>query len=280
MSMSSEADLRLLIARRIVDGLAVRTPLRATLLAGSVAAGIADEHSDIDLLHYYAALPEREGFDGVLRDLGGEPIGDISEPRREGFASRYRFDGIEVQTGGNLIASLEERLERIAAGDVDWITAKVAMGLIDGIPLFGDDLIREWQSRARYPESLRLREIESNLGWFPIWAIDDHLGARDAELFRRQMLLDGAFRVVAILSAVNRLYFTTFQFKRAGAHFDAMKVKPDHLAERIDKVANAAPSGAAEELRQLVEETQAIVKSEMTAVEVDRPWRPDLRTAG
>ena len=278
MSMNSETEQRLLIARRIVDGLAVRTPLRATLLAGSVAAGIADEHSDIDLLHYYTELPDREGFDGALRDLGGEPIGDISEPRREGFAGRYRFDGIEVQTGGNLIASLDERLERIAAGDVDWITAKVAMGLIDGIPLFGDDLIREWQSRARYPESLRRREVEANLGWFPIWAIDGHLAARDAGLFRRQMLLDGAFRVVAILSAVNRLYFTTFQFKRAGAHFDAMKVKPDHLTERIDKVANAEPSAAAEELRQLVEETKAIVKAEIPEVETDRPWRPDLRT--
>ena len=280
MSMNSETEQRLLIARRIVEGLAARTALRATLLAGSVAAGIADEHSDIDLLHYYAALPDREVFDGVLRDLGGERIGDISEPRSEGFAGRYRFDGIEVQTGGNLIASLEERLERVAAGDVDWITAKVAMGLIDGTALFGDHLVREWQSRARYPESLRRREVEANLGWFPIWAIDGHLEARDAELFRRQMLLDGAFKVVAILSAVNRLYFTTFQFKRAGAHFDAMKVKPEHLAERIDKVANAAPSAAAEELRQLVEETKAIVKSEMPEVEADQAWRPDLRTAG
>lgn len=278
--MNSETEQRLLIARRIVDGLAIRTPLRATLLAGSVAVGVADEHSDIDLLHYYIELPDREEFDGVLRDLGGDRIGDISEPRREGFAGRYRFHGIEVQTGGNLIAALEERLERIAAGDVDWITTKVAMGLLEGIPLYGDDLIREWKSRARYPESLRRREVEANLGWFPIWAIDGHLAERDAELFRRQMLLDGAFRVVAILSAVNRLYFTTFQFKRASAHFDGMKVKPANLAARIDKVANAAPSAAAEELRQLVEETKAIVKSEMPEVEPDRPWRPDLRTAG
>lgn len=93
------------------------------------------------------------------------------------------------------------------------------------------------------------------------------------------MLLDGAFRVVAILSAVNRLYFTTFQFKRAAAHFDSMKIKPDHLAERLDNVANAAPSVAADELHQLVEETKAIVKAEMPEVETDRPWRPDLRTA-
>lgn len=251
-----------------------RTELRATLLTGSVAAGTADEHSDIDLLNYYADLPDRELFDGVLRDLGGERFGEITEPREEGFAGRYRFDGIEVQTGANLIAALENRLERVAAGDVDWIMAKVAMGLLEGIPLYGDEVIRGWQARARYPESLRLREVEANVGWFPIWDLDEHLAARDAELFRRQMLLDGAFRVVAVLSAVNRLYFTTFQFKRAGAHFDAMNVKPDRLTERLDRVANAAPSEAAAELKQLVEETRAIVRAEMPDLDPDSPWQP------
>lgn len=277
--MNPENERRFLIARRIVDGLHGRTALTATLLAGSVATGTADEHSDIDLLNYYAELPDRDAFDSVLRDLGAERIGDISEAQKEGFAGRYRFDGVEVQTGGNLIAALEERLERIASGDVDWITAKVAMGLLEGIPLYGDVQIRAWQARARYPESLRRREVEANLGWFPIWRVDDHLAARDAELFRRQMLLDGAFRVVGVLSAINRLYFTTFQFKRAGAQFAAMKVKPDCLGQRLDRVANAAPADAAEELRKLVEETKAIVKAELPDVDVDRPWRPDLRKA-
>lgn len=274
MPLSDESGRRLSIARRIVEGLVSRTELRATLLTGSVAAGTADEHSDIDLLNYYADLPDRELFDGVLRDLGGERFGEITEPREEGFAGRYRFDGIEVQTGANLIAALENRLERVAAGDVDWIMAKVAMGLLEGIPLYGDEVIRGWQARARYPESLRLREVEANVGWFPIWDLDEHLAARDAELFRRQMLLDGAFRVVAVLSAVNRLYFTTFQFKRAGAHFDAMNVKPDRLTERLDRVANAAPSEAAAELKQLVEETRAIVRAEMPDLDPDSPWQP------
>lgn len=279
MSVNPETERRRALARRIVEVLADRTDLRATLLAGSAATGTADEHSDIDLLNYYDALPDPEQFNRLLLTLGADRIGDITQPRHEGFAARYQLDGIEVQTGANLIASLEERLARIATGDVDWITAKVAMGLLEGIALHGDDLIRDWQGRARYPELLRRREVETNLGWFPVWAIDGQLAARDAELFRRQMLLDGAFRVVAILSAVNRLYFTNFQFKRASAHFDAMKIKPDHLAERLDKVANAAPSVAAEELQQLVEETKAIVKAEMPEVETDRPWRPDLRTA-
>ena len=258
----------------MVKGLAARTDLRATLLAGSVARGIADEHSDIDLLNFYDELPDRETFDSVLKDARGEIIGDIGAPTPEGFVARYRIEGIEVQTGGEVISALEKRLASIEAGDVDWISAKVAMGTLEGTALFGHELVNEWQQRAGYPESLRRREVEANLGWFPVWAIDQHLASRDAELFRRQMLLEGAFKVVAVLSAVNRLYFTTFQFKRAGSHFEEMKVKPERLAERLDRVADGAPSEAADELRKLVEETKAIVKREMPGVEVDAPWSP------
>jgi hypothetical protein len=88
------------------------------------------------------------------------------------------------------------------------------------------------------------------------------------------MLLEGAFKVVAVLSAVNRLYFTTFQFKRAGGHVEQMDIKPDRLAERLDRVANGPPSGAADELRKLVEETKAIVRRELPDVDVDTPWQP------
>jgi hypothetical protein len=262
------------IAERVVEGLAARTDLRAALLAGSVARGMADEHSDIDLLNYYDELPDQERFGQVMCDAGGERIGDLGHPRPEGFGVRYRFDGIEVQSGAQLISELDRRLGRIEAGDVDWITAKVAMGLMEGSPLHGVDLVREWRSRARYPEPLRSREVDANLGWFPIWALDQHLASRDAELFRRQMLLEGAFKVVAVLSAVNRLYFTTFQFKRAGVHVDRMTVKPDRLAERLDRVANAAPGEAADELRKLVDETKAIVRRELPEADVDPPWQP------
>ena len=256
--------------------LAARTPLRASLLAGSASAGISDEHSDIDLLNYYDMLPARQAFDEALRAVGATLKGDIGEPGPEGFVARYDFDGIEVQTGAGPVASLDQRLERIGRGDVDWVTAKVAMGLLEGMALYGEDSIRSWKERAAYPEALRRREVEANIGFFPIWRVDHQLAARDAELFRRQMLLDGAFRVLAVLSALNRLYFSTFQFKRAGAHFDAMAIKPERLADRVDTVANAAPSIAAEELGRLVEDTKAIVAKEMPGVDTDVPWQPPL----
>lgn len=227
-------------------------------------------------MNFYETLPEQADFDAALREVGAELKGQISPPGPEGFVARYDVEGIELQTGGELIAFIERRLDRIAAGDVDWIVAKAAMGLQEGIALYGTELIDTWKKRIEYPESLRLREVQRNLAFFPIWRIDEHLAVRDAELFRRQMLVEGAFRIVSVLSAVNRVYFSTFQFKRAGAHFEQLNVKPERLAERIDVVANGDPSVAAEELRRLVEETKSIVKTEMPGVEVDVSWQPPI----
>ena len=248
--------------------------MRATLIAGSVALGISDDHSDIDLLNFYDTLPDQPDFDAALREAGAEPKGQISPPDPDGFLGRYGIDGIELQTGAELVSSLERSLDRIAAGDVDWAVAKTAMGLREGIGLHGDDLVAGWKRRAAYPDALRRREVERNLGVFPIWRLDGHLAARDADLFRRQMLVEGAFRVVSVLSAVNGVFFSTFQFKRARAHFVQLDVKPERLAERIDLVANAVPSVAAEELRRLVEDTKAIVRQEMPGVETEVPWQP------
>jgi predicted nucleotidyltransferase len=273
-AVGRETERRRAIARSVVDHLAANTNLRASMLVGSAAVGSSDEHSDIDLLNYYEELPAPAKFAELIRGLGAEPAGDISKPTDEGFAGRFNLAGLEVQTGGQLIAATEARLKRIAASDVDWITAKVAMGLLEGLPLRGEPLLREWQDRAAYPEALRRREVEANLGLFPVWKLDAHLAARDAELFRRHMLLDGAFRVLAVLSAINRLYFTTFQFKRARAHIERMAVRPNQLAETLDLIANAPPSDAAEELRKLVEATKSIVHAEMPDVDIDRPWRP------
>ena len=244
------------------------------MLAGSAALGTCDEHSDIDLLNYYEEPPSPAAFDELMRGLGAEPMGEISPPKPEGFGGRFRLAGVEVQTGGELIGATVKRLERIAAGDVDWITAKVAAGILEGLPMHGETLVRELKARAAYPEALRRREVEANLGIFPIWALNDHLAARDAELFRRQMLLEGAFRVAAILSALNRLYFSTFQFKRARAHVERMTIRPEHLAESLDLIANGAPSAAAAELKRFFQETKVIVRAEMPDLDAERPWQP------
>ena len=278
-AMSSEftpaAEVRRGIARKVVMHLAGPTGPAASLLTGSAARGTSDEHSDIDLINYYDELPDPADFRDRLGKAGAALEGVISERRPEGFTDSYRIGGIQLQTGASTVADMDERIAKIRAGDVDWISAKVAAGLLEGMALGGERRIESWQSAVRvYSPILRRREIERNIGIFPVWALDEHLAARDAELFRRQVALDGAFRVVAVLSAVNELYFSTFQFKEMRAHIERMRIAPHNLADRLERVASGPLSAAAEELRTLVEETKAIVRRNAPDIDVDVPWRP------
>ena len=269
-----ETGRRLAVAQRIADRLGEDPRLRAAIVVGSVARGTSDERSDLDLLNYYAALPEPAAFDAVLASCGAEKQYDLGPPGPEGFVAGYRVDGIDVQTGGQLVSLLEKQLDGIAGGEVNWATAKIATGILEALPLRGEDLLRAWRDRITYPDDLRRREITANLGIFPIWSADLQLAQRDAQLFRRQMLIEGAFRVLAILSAVNRTYFSNFQFKSLRTHVDAMAVKPPDLAARLDLMAGGDPAAAALELRSLFDEVREIVRRELPDVEVDVPWLP------
>jgi predicted nucleotidyltransferase len=274
--VTDAAAKRRALARRVTDQLAAHTALKATLLTGSVAAGTCDDRSDIDLLNYYDELPARAEFDRLLGELGARLTRELSPPGAAEFVASYELDGIEAQTGAGLASTLEATLARIEGGEVDWATAKVAMGLQEGLAMHGADVVARWQARLAYPESLRRREIETNLGFFPIWRLREYLSTRDAALFERQMLLDGAFRVAAILSALNGLYFSSFQFKRMSDHAARMTRKPERLGERLAAVADAPAEAAGRELEALVGETTELVRAALPDIDVDRAWRPPV----
>lgn len=95
----------------------------------------------------------------------------------------------------------------------------------------------------------------------------EQIAARDARLFEVQSLLDGAFNVLGVLSGLNRIYFTNFQFKGIRQHVAAFEAAPSHLAERLESLFKLDPAAAAEELRHLVEETVSLVEERMPGVD-------------
>ncbi len=114
---------------------------------------------------------------------------------------------------------------------------------------------------------------------YPYWAAHEQIAARDARLFEMQSLLDSAFNVLAMLSGLNRIYFTTFQFKGIRQHVAAFETAPSRLAERLESLFKLDRAAAAEELRQLVEETVSLVEERMPGVDTSsmRHW---LRSGG
>ena len=88
-------------------------------------------------------------------------------------------------------------------------------GLLEGLPLYGDELIARWRARvAVYPDGLRRAAIEHHWRFFPLWFYDDAIALRDSELWRLDMLLEAAFNLLGVLAALNRVYYARFELKR------------------------------------------------------------------
>jgi len=126
--------------------------------------------------------------------------------------------------------------------------------------------------------------VERHLAFFPLWSLEERLAARDATLWRYEVLVEAAQHLLAILAGLNRLYFSTFQFKRAGAFIARMTIAPENLASRLEALFRADPRAAGEQLEALVRETLDRVEQHMPEVDLtsarrrlgwrQTPWQP------
>ncbi len=126
------------------------------------------------------------------------------------------------------------------------------------------------------------KRYEHHWRFFPLWYYQDALAGRDAELWRLELLLEGAFNLLGVLAALNRVYYARFELKRLRALTAKLRVAPPRLAERLEALFTLAPSDAADELGRLVAETRALVLRELPAANVPlrrhpgeriQPWR-------
>jgi hypothetical protein len=269
------------LARRVVAAALELGPLRAALLAGSGARGDADFFSDVDLLLYVDEAPPDDRLDRLCEAVGATNPVWIAAPRLVQFS----VDGVAVQVGYSTIAQIEEELETALVRLEEVIGSpnqKMLSGLVEGLPLHGDDVIAAWRERAAaYPEPLRVASIQHHWRFFPLWYYGEAMSRRDSELWRLDMLLEGAFNVLGVLAALNRVYYARFELKRLRKLVETFAVAPPELANRLESLFRLPAEEAAGELGRLVVETRELVLRELPDLELPlrrlpgeriRPW--------
>lgn len=267
------------LGRRLADSYLARAQPRATLLVGSAATGDADEYSDLDMLVYYDRVPAEEIVAAAPRELGAEsyrgtPWSDESgEPDERGYSERYELRGIECQVGHISVGAVERSIARVAVEhELDEELFKIMSGLFEGLALFGEELIEHWRTKAGYTEELQRRTIEKRWRFFPWWYFQERLRTRDATAWRHEVLARSTYAIVGVLAALNRLYFSTFEFKRAGAFIARLEIAPPNLASRLDALFDSDEPRATAELERLVAETQALVAERFPDLDLGLEW--------
>jgi predicted nucleotidyltransferase len=196
------------------------------VLTGSVARGVADNLSDIEMLvvteeplSLATALELARGVGLEERDSWGDP----STPTRRVFGY---LDGQPVET---IWWSRELAEELFSAGGS-------AEALANGLPLRTSGLLARWQEQlADYPDQLageRIEEAAERWGGFaPAGLLT--IVREDTTLARMEWLVDSAQRALTIVYALNRVHQPTA--KRLAARVEDLALKPERLAARLDE---------------------------------------------
>jgi hypothetical protein len=272
----TEASRQLLdLARQVARIYVAELHPRAVLLSGSAAEGLSDHWSDLDVIVYHDELPPEEAIAAARRAAGGADVPLVFAPwDGESFGESYPLRGVECQVAHGTVAGMERDTDKVLVDlDVDSPYQKALDGLLHAIPLHGEEDVRRWRERlADYPEPLRRAMVERHLRFFPLWMIDERMAVRDAVLWRQQVLVEAATNLLAVLAGLNRLYFSSFQFKRMHAFASRMTQAPSDLAGRIDCLFTQ-PDRAATELESLVGETVELVERELPDVDTTAATR-------
>lgn len=275
------------LAKKNIKAYLANPEAKAAMVTGSTATGQADFYSDVEMFIYYDKLPYIDKLKFARQqNRGSEPI-RILDGYSEGFFGEFYFiDGVEFQIGNVTIAFWEQDMATILKKlDVASPGQKALSGMLDCIPLYGEELIQEWKKKiANYPDALARAMVEKYLNFVPIWALQEHLAARDTTLFQHQIRLEAGQNILGVLAGLNRLYYSTFQFKRMKQFIEQMNIAPENLYMRLESLYHQEPLSAASQLKNLVVETVELVELYMPEIDTvkiresldrqKRIWKP------
>lgn len=263
---------------------------KAVMVTGSVAEGLCDEYSDCDVMFYYDELPSLQELHlARQQNQSSELIEILGDPKAGAFGETLLIKGVECQFAHATIAQWEKEISTILEEfDVQSPIMKGMSGTLIAIGLYGETLIEQWKAKiANYPAGLAQTMVEHYLKFVPIWAMQSKLAKRDTTLWYHQILVESAQNILGVLSGLNYLYYSTFQFKRMSRFIEQMNIAPENLASRLEGLFRQQAPVAVNKLEALIRETIELVEIYMQTVDTSQvrrrlgerqqPWTESIR---
>jgi hypothetical protein len=209
--------------------------LRVGLISGSVARGIADKSSDLDLYPYWDHA-NRDSLCLVnrLQPLGTDRLVSLVTPT--GVFEKHRLgqrmidvESVDVATINNVVNWL--------GGDqaMTSLIEKTVSGLIDGVAIVGQDELEEWKQRIRYTDALARAQVVAHVGGLlpPVILYSLTLARGDAVSFFARTS-DVLLHSVALVAAANRSFIAISEPKWLHWQLGRMPHVPPKMTERMN----------------------------------------------
>ena len=219
------------IARRVADAVPEDAAVEI-VLTGSVSRGVADDVSDIEMLLVTPDQLSLEECFSLSSAAGLERLGTWGVQGTPSSRVSGDVDGVPLELIWWPRAFAEEQVD--ALFDVE--PSGTGDALAHGIALRTCGLLERWQARLdNYPDELALERIDNAaLTWGGFAAAGLLTIARSTErVSRLEYMIGDVQRVLKIVYALNRVWPPST--KRLAERLEPLTIKPDRLAERIER---------------------------------------------
>lgn len=259
---TEHARRRVELARRIAEP-HLELGAVSVLVVGSAAVGDADEWSDLDLGIYYDRLPGADELAQARDALGAGDVMPLGGDHAAGMVlEQFPLDGVACQLIHQTFDAWRASVSTVLDDhDTQTPTQKALVGLHGGLVLHGADRIDELRSGASYPEALATAMVRDHQQIFPLWALQGSLRTRDAELWQRGELVKGLQSLLAMLAAVNRRFFSSFQLKQVTRLVSSFEHAPPDFAVRLQHALTAPIEDAVASLETMTAEVLDLVEA-------------------
>lgn len=271
--MTEHSVWRISLAHKIAPAFTANPKVEACFVFGSVALGISDQYSDLELAFIWSQLPSDEELRAIAQSVGVEgweiePYGEAKQAWLEQF---YLHD-MKVEAGHwaqetmeNIVTDVVQRYD-VSQNGLLFEKQAIASHLQRAVVLHGEDIIKQWQTQlSPYPEELAVAMVQKHLKFRPFDG--QHILTDRLEI---PMLYENNCAIVRwllnILFGLNRIYHPGFKWTRYWV--EEMNLKPPKFFARLERVFQSDAESGTYELRQLSEETFNLVEQHLPQVDL------------
>ncbi|SMB81812.1 nucleotidyltransferase domain-containing protein [Deinococcus hopiensis] len=236
------------------------TGLAAAMVGGSVARGLADAASDLEIGVFWQQPPTDEDRTQLLQALGVQkPRSFPYFPEEDLWLDQGQLGGVRLDLIHRTVEGVEAGISAVlAAQTVDLHALNALSALQSGVPLFGEHLLNTWRIQAQhYPRPLALAVMDVHLEPTPTSWLQQHAVRREYVPLYGQLIRDQK-NILMVLMAMNSVYPPHAEFKWLGALEALLPLRPRLLVQRLEEVLSASPAQGIETLHALWEETYAL----------------------
>jgi len=215
------------------------------VISGSVARGLADDQSDLEIGVYWTEPPSLSLRDRAVASLGAKMTRRVTLGEGQAWfgVDNLRVQGFQVDVAMNTVAGIEATIRRVvAAEDLGNRSADLVGIIAEFVALAGPERVQAWQQSLVYDDALRSAMLKHQLKLAPASALEVDF-ARDDRFRVLERMHAWIARGRRALFALNKRWYPGH--KAAMARIPELPIQPAHSVQRLDSALDGPTETAA-----------------------------------